>query len=80
MAETGDCCAAGGVEKFLAILEEDVTSLSTNGFFGNEARVPVEDCAVGSICVKPVSTSIMKSVECKYQCGPFPAEFMKLTK
>lgn len=59
VAQAGHSSAAGGVQELLAVFQEDVASFAADGFFGNEARIPVEDCAVGGlVCVQVSSSSL----------------------
>lgn len=51
VTQAGDRGAAGGVQKLLAIFKEEVASFAADGLFGDETRIAVEDCALGSfIC------------------------------
>jgi hypothetical protein len=59
VAQAGHSSAAGGVQELLAVFQEDVASFAADGFFGNEARIPVEDCAVGGLVCVQVSSSYL---------------------
>lgn len=44
-------CAAGRVEKFGPIFQEEVAAFAADGFLGHEAGVPVENSAGGCVCI-----------------------------
>ena len=43
MTQTRDRSTTGGVEHFLAVLKEEITAFSADGFLGNETSVSVEN-------------------------------------